>query len=402
MDDTTINDFESALAELESIVKDLEQGNLALEQSLRLFERGVELSRYCHTRLDASRAADRGPHGAGRARPAAAGPGAGRRQGRPVTRSAAPAGEADVREYLRRQGAGIDDALERYLPAADDCPPLIVEAMRYSLFAGGKRLRPILTLAAAETVAPEGSPQRAGDALPAACAIEMIHTYSLVHDDLPAMDDDTLRRGRPTAHVAFGEGAAILAGDALLTEGVPHPGPLAGRERPRADRLQAARRRARGRGGGAPAAWSAARRWTCRRAGQVPGRHLPITDDGGLRALHGLKTGALIRAAAAAGAILGGGRDDEIDAVDAYARHLGLGFQIVDDILDVEGSDDALGKTAGKDAAAGKPTYPSILGLERSRALAREEIAAAKATLRAAGLGGRLDGIADWVLTRRH
>ncbi len=318
-----------------------------------------------------------------------------------MTRSGAPAGEADVREYLRRQGAGIDDALERYLPAADDCPPLIVEAMRYSLFAGGKRLRPILTLAAAETVAPEGSPQRAGDALPAACAIEMIHTYSLVHDDLPAMDDDTLRRGRPTAHVAFGEGAAILAGDALLAEAfrILARWPAGSDPELAACKLRAVERVAAAAGAGGMVGGQAL---DLQAGGQVPGRHLPIADDGGLRALHGLKTGALIRAAAAAGAILGGGRDDEIDAVDAYARHLGLGFQIVDDILDVEGSDDALGKTAGKDAAAGKPTYPSILGLERSRALAREEIAAAKATLRAAGLGGRLDGIADWVLTRRH
>ncbi len=311
-----------------------------------------------------------------------------------------PSGATDVREYLRAQAAVIDGALERYLPAPDDCPPLVAEAMRYSLFAGGKRLRPILTLAAAETVAPAAA-ARTADALPAACAVEMIHTYSLVHDDLPAMDDDTLRRGRPTAHVAFGEGAAILAGDALLTEAfrVLARWPAGGDPELAGRKLRAAERVAAGAGAGGMVGGQAL---DLQASGQVPGRSLPIADGDGLRTLHGLKTGALMRAAAAAGAILAGGTGAEIDAVDAYAAHLGLGFQIVDDILDVESTADALGKTAGKDAAAGKPTYPSILGLDRSRALAVEAIGAAKAALRAGGLSGRLDGIADWVLTRTH
>ena len=318
-----------------------------------------------------------------------------------MTRSGAPTGETDVRDYLRAQAAVIDGALERYLPAAGDCPPLVAEAMRYSLFAGGKRLRPILTLAAAETVAPEPPAARAADALPAACAVEMIHTYSLVHDDLPAMDDDTLRRGRPTAHVVFGEGAAILAGDALLTEAfrVLARWPAGGDPELAGRKLRAAERVAAGAGAGGMVGGQAL---DLQASGQVPGHGLPIADGDGLRALHGLKTGALMRAAAAAGAILAGGTAAEIDAVDAYAAQLGLGFQIVDDILDVEGTADALGKTAGKDAAAGKPTYPSIFGLDRSRALAVEAIGAAKAALRAGGLGGRLDGIADWVLTRTH
>ena len=318
-----------------------------------------------------------------------------------MTGAGAPPGAADVREYLRAQGAVIDRALEGYLPRPGDCPPLVAEAMRYSLFAGGKRLRPILTLAAAESVAPAAPPARAADALPAACAIEMIHTYSLVHDDLPAMDDDTLRRGRPTSHVVFGPGAAILAGDALLTEAfrilarwpAGSDPELAGRK------LRAVERVAAGAGAGGMVGGQAL---DLQAGGQVPGRSRPIADADGLRTLHGLKTGALIRAAAAAGAILAGATAAELDAVDAYARHLGLGFQIVDDILDVEGTADALGKTAGKDAAAGKPTYPSILGLDRSRALAVEAIAAAKAALRAGGLSGRLDGIADWALTRTH
>ncbi len=318
-----------------------------------------------------------------------------------MTRSGPPAGRADVREYLRAQGAIIDSALERYLPNADNCPPLIAEAMRYSLFAGGKRLRPILTLAAAETVAPHASPTATADALPAACAVEMIHTYSLVHDDLPAMDDDTLRRGRPTAHVVFGEGAAILVGDALLTEAfrILARWPAGGDRSLTGRKLRAAERVAAGAGAGGMVGGQAL---DLQASGQVPGRSVPIIDGDGLRTLHGLKTGALMRAAAAAGAILAGGTAAEIDTVDAYARHLGLGFQIVDDILDVEGTADALGKTAGKDAAAGKPTYPSILGVDRSRALAVEAIAAAKAVLRTGGLSGRLDEIADWVLTRTH
>jgi geranylgeranyl diphosphate synthase type II len=307
-----------------------------------------------------------------------------------VTRS----GAADVREYLREQGAVIDRALERYLPAGGDCPPLIVEAMRYSLFAGGKRLRPILTLAAAETVAPDVSPAHAADALQAACAIEMIHTYSLVHDDLPAMDDDTLRRGQPTAHVVYGEGIAILAGDALLTE--------AFRVLARSSESETADRRGR-------------RLRTLERIataagaeGMVGGQVIDLAATGAtaafdadrLRAMHGRKTGALIRAAAVAGAIMGGASDADADAVDRYAAHLGLAFQIVDDILDVEGAQEAIGKTAGKDAEAGKPTYPALFGLDESRRLAAGAIGEAKAALEAAGIGGRLFEIADWVLGR--
>jgi geranylgeranyl diphosphate synthase type II len=310
-----------------------------------------------------------------------------------VTRS----GAADVREYLREQGAVIDRALERYLPAGGDCPPLIVEAMRYSLFAGGKRLRPILTLAAAETVAPDVSPAHAADALQAACAIEMIHTYSLVHDDLPAMDDDTLRRGQPTAHVVYGEGIAILAGDALLTE--------AFRVLARSSESETADRRGR-------------RLRTLERIataagaeGMVGGQVIDLAATGAtaafdadrLRAMHGRKTGALIRAAAVAGAIMGGASDADADAVDRYAAHLGLAFQIVDDILDETASSDTLGKTSGKDRKQRKATYPSVHGIEASRRMVGRITAQARERTRSLGDRGELlVHIADYLEKRSN
>ena len=309
-------------------------------------------------------------------------------------------GDAPLAAYLEARRAAVEAALEQYLPAAPDCPAPIADAMRYSLLAGGKRLRPILTLAAAEAVDPDDG---AALALPAACAIEMIHTYSLVHDDLPAMDDDTLRRGRPTTHVEYGEGMAILAGDGLLTEAfrvlagwpVSDDPLVVERKRRVVERVAA--------GAGA--------------AGMVGGQALDIQPAGAggdpppaaadaraaLRELHERKTGALIRAAAAAGAIMAGADRETLAAVDAYAAHLGLGFQIVDDILDVEGDTAALGKTAGKDAAAGKATYPSIVGLEESRALAARAIADAQQALRTEGIRGeRLSQIAGWVLARTN
>lgn len=308
-------------------------------------------------------------------------------------------GDAPLAAYLEARRAAVEAALEQYLPAVPDCPAPIADAMRYSLLAGGKRLRPILTLAAAEAVDPDDG---AALALPAACAIEMIHTYSLVHDDLPAMDDDTLRRGRPTTHVEYGEGMAILAGDGLLTEAfrvlarwpVSDDPLVVERKRRVVERVAT--------GAGA--------------AGMVGGQALDIQPPGAggdpppraagraaLRELHERKTGALIRAAAAAGAIMAGADRETLAAVDAYAAYLGLGFQIVDDILDVEGDTAVLGKTAGKDAAAGKATYPSIVGLEESRALAARAIAGAQQALRTEGIRGeRLSQIAGWVLARTN
>jgi geranylgeranyl diphosphate synthase type II len=291
---------------------------------------------------------------------------------------------ASLFEYLTARRAQIDQALSRFLPAPPACPPIVHDAMRYSLVAGGKRLRPILTLAAAETVAAPGSG-----------AIEFIHTYSLIHDDLPAMDDDSLRRGRPTLHVVHGEGMAILAGDGLLTEAFalmaaePRDPALAGRKL----RSIAAVATAAG------------------ATGMVGGQALDLEavgaattfDTASLQDMHARKTGALIRAAAAAGAIMAGAGEDAVRAVEEYGRHLGLAFQIVDDILDVEGAAKDLGKTAGKDARAGKPTYPSIYGLDASRRLASERMESAIAALGGAGLPpGRLGDIAAWVIKRTN
>jgi geranylgeranyl diphosphate synthase type II len=299
-------------------------------------------------------------------------------------------------EYFTARRAQIDEALVRFLPAPPACPRVVHDAMCYSLLAGGKRLRPILALAAAETVARAGSADRAVEqALPAACAIEFIHTYSLIHDDLPAMDDDSLRRGRPTLHIVHGEGIAILAGDGLLTEAFT----LMAAE-PRDPGLAARKLRSL-----ATVAIAAGA------AGMVGGQALDLAAVGAgttfaaasLQEMHARKTGALIRAAAAAGAIMAGGSEDAIHAVEEYGQHLGLAFQIVDDILDVEGEAKDLGKTAGKDARAGKPTYPSVYGLEESKRLAAERMDSAIAALTSASLEpGRLGDVAAWVIKRSN
>jgi geranylgeranyl diphosphate synthase, type II len=306
----------------------------------------------------------------------------------------------ELHDWLDARRREVDAALERFLPLVPACPARVREAMHYSLFAGGKRLRPTLALASAEAVAlANGADVNHGRAmaLPAACALELIHTYSLVHDDLPAMDDDTLRRGRPTSHVVFGEGLAILAGDGLLTE---------------AFALMA----------GEPADGDPARQLRAIRivadaagpCGMVGGQAIDLEavgsgaafDGDGLRAMHARKTGALIRASAAAGAVMAGAGEAQLDAIEGFASELGLAFQIVDDILDVEGASEALGKTAGKDAAAGKPTYPALYGLDASRAMAAECVDRALAALQGPGaglpLGGQLPAIARWVTSRTN
>ena len=319
-------------------------------------------------------------------------------------------GPHDFGHYLRTRRAEIDAALETALPVPPACPPLIAEVMRYSLFAGGKRLRPILTLSAAEAVL-DGRQADPGScdlgpalAMPAACASELIHTYSLVHDDLPAMDDDDLRRGRPTAHVVYGEGVAILAGDALLTHAFVVLTQRPSNTPPEFDqrRLRAIARLAEAAGA---AGMVGGQVLDLAATGSGPRdedpKHRDEPDDAALREVHERKTGALIGAAAVSGAILAGGDETAVEAIDRYAAHLGLAFQIVDDILDVEGHAADLGKTAGKDAAAHKPTYPSVHGLDRSRVLATEAAAAAREALATAGLAGRLAEIAEWVVSRR-
>jgi geranylgeranyl diphosphate synthase type II len=303
---------------------------------------------------------------------------------------------ATLSAYLGTRRAQVDEALARFLPAPPHCPAGLYDAMRYSLDAGGKRLRPILALAAAETIAAgtTAADQAIAAALPAACAIELIHTYSLIHDDLPSMDDDSLRRGRPTNHIVHGEGMAILAGDGLLTQAfallaAPRDPALAPRTIRAIHTLAVA--------AGA--------------CGMVGGQAIDLLAVGSattftepsLQDMHARKTGALIRASAVVGAIMAGGTDPSIRAVEEYGRHLGLAFQIVDDILDVEGEAKNLGKTAGKDAKAGKPTYPSIYGLEASRRLAAERHQSAIAALRSVGYQqSRLADIASWVVRRRN
>ncbi len=313
--------------------------------------------------------------------------------------------------YVQEVCERVDGALERYLPGPPACPAPIGAAMRYSLFAGGKRFRPVLVLAAADALASHPAlledrghalarEEAAALAMPAACAIEMIHTYSLIHDDLPAMDDDTLRRGRPTSHVVYGEGMAILAGDGLLTEAFAllarEPGSAPLERRLRTLGVIATAAGAAGMVGGQAIDLRAAE------AAERDGRNPDFSLDA-LREMHAMKTGALIRASAVAGAIMAGGSEPAIAAISDYAVRLGLAFQIVDDMLDVEGATADLGKTAGKDAAAGKPTYPGLLGLERSRELARQAFDGALASLTGVGIAeGRLHEIAAWVVERKN
>lgn len=300
---------------------------------------------------------------------------------------------SDVAEYLAARRAEVEAALARILAPPPECPAVLHEAMAYSLLAGGKRLRPLLCLASAEAVGGDRA-----QAMPAACAIEMIHTYSLVHDDLPAMDDDTMRRGRPTLHVVAGEGMAILAGDGLLTDALA----LMAREPQSADPAIVGRKlRAIELVASAAGA-----------TGMVGGQAIdlasvaadaPPLDGAGLQTMHAKKTGAMIRASAVAGAIMGGGDDRQIEAIDRAAAELGLAFQIVDDVLDVQGSSADLGKTAGKDAAAGKPTYPALYGVERSRQMAADCLARAETILRDAALAdSHLVGIGRWIVERSN
>ena len=327
--------------------------------------------------------------------------------------------------FLDAARVEVDGALERYLPKPPACPAIVADAMRYSVFAGGKRLRPVLTLAAADAVvrrSPKGLRHCPMDvaqgfssaealakavspavrlALPAACAIEMIHTYSLIHDDLPAMDDDTLRRGRPTLHVLYGDGIAILAGDGLQAAAFT----LLARE-PAGDEPSIASRKLRvatviGEAAG-PAGMVGGQALDLQAAGHNSAQPIAL-DAAGLRDMHARKTGALIRASAVGGAIMAGADEPMIGAVSKYAEDVGLAFQIVDDILDVEGDSATLGKSAGKDAAGAKPTYPALFGVERSRALAAECLARARQTLGDAGLtDGWLAALAEWVVTRKN
>jgi len=298
-----------------------------------------------------------------------------------------------VAEYVRARRAEVEAALWTLLPAAADASIALAEAMRYSLEAGGKRLRPALCLASAEAVGGARS-----HALPAACAIELIHTYSLIHDDLPAMDNDTMRRGKPTLHVVAGEGMAILAGDGLLTQAF-HV--LASSSADSGLVLRAIRVIAEAAG---PTGMVGGQAIDLASVTPDPrGQAAPILDAAGLAAMHAKKTGALIRASAVSGAVLGGGVERQIAAIDAAAAEFGLAFQIVDDILDVEGDAAQLGKSTGKDAAAGKPTYPAFFGIAKSRSMANDCIARAADALAGAGIANSwLLGIGRWIVERKN
>jgi geranylgeranyl diphosphate synthase type II len=283
----------------------------------------------------------------------------------------------------------VEDALDRALPPAEAWPATIHRAVRYSLFAGGKRIRPVLVLLAGEAV---GGPQE--DLLPFACAVEMIHTYSLIHDDLPAMDNDDLRRGKPTCHKVFGEAIAVLAGDALLTRAFHLLSEVP-------DGWDEARLRRR-------VAATALLGRACGTLGLIGGQVADLESEGKdvesseLVRLHQAKTGALLSACVRGGAILGGAGAEELERLGRYGDAVGLAFQVVDDILDVTGAAAQLGKTAGKDVAARKATFVSLHGLEGARAAADALLEEALAAL--APLGPRSEALAAlaWhVVTRQ-
>src|SRR5512143_1470191 len=265
----------------------------------------------------------------------------------------------DITSYLSKKKDSVDKTLEKLVPPAKIFPSSIHEAMRYSLFAGGKRVRPILAIAAAEAIG-----AKTADLLPLAGTLELVHTYSLIHDDLPAMDDDDFRRGRPTNHKVYGEAIAILAGDALLTEAfilLSHPDASS---RIPADRLGAVIHEI------AHCAGS---------HGMVGGQVVDMESEGKhdidlatVLYIHTHKTGALIKAAVKAGALLGGADEAGLAAMTRYGEAIGLAFQIADDILDIEGTTEEIGKDAGSDEARGKATYPAVVGLAEAKKRAAE------------------------------
>jgi geranylgeranyl diphosphate synthase type II len=291
----------------------------------------------------------------------------------------------NLREYLARQQRLVDAELDRLVPPETTPPETIHRAMRYSLFAGGKRIRPILCIEAARTVSdtPEG-------AVSAACSLELIHTYSLIHDDLPALDNDDYRRGKLTNHKVFGDAMAILAGDALLT--------LAFQVLAQLD--TSADRKTRLIGELSTAAGTV--------GGMIGGQVADLEGEGKppdaqlLETIHRAKTGALLRASLRLGAIYAGATEAQYASLSCYGEHVGLAFQIVDDILDVEESSEALGKTAGKDAQQQKITFPAVYGLETSRRMAEEECEHAHQVLEPFGERAvRLHELADLIVRRK-
>ena len=296
-----------------------------------------------------------------------------------------PATLTDFSEYTRSLRCQVEAALARYTQYDADCPPQLAEAIRHSLLAPGKRLRPLLVLMACEACGYEPAA-----AIAAACSVEMIHTYSLIHDDLPAMDDDELRRGRPSCHVKFGEATAILAGDALLAQAFEI---LAHDIEPPEIAARCVAELAHAAG-----------------PSQLVGGQeddLKHEFNGGgieqLKRIHRRKTGAMIRVSLRLGGLIGGADREQLAALDAYGGKIGMAFQIVDDLLDLSGDPSTMGKKTGKDADHGKLTFPAVLGIEASRQQAERLAQEACAAL--AGFGSRaagLEALARYILERNH
>lgn len=293
----------------------------------------------------------------------------------------------EIQRYLQERKTLVDEALGRYLPGEEHYPSIIFQAMRYSLFAGGKRVRPILAIAAAEAVG-----ATAEEVMPLACALECIHTYSLIHDDLPALDNDDYRRGRLTNHKVFGEADAILAGDGLLTfafellsnaQHWPHYRP---------ERIL-------------PVVYDIA--YAIGGFGMIGGQVVDLQMEGQvvdlttLQYIHAHKTGALLRTSVRSGAVLAGGTPAEVEALTEYGRHIGLAFQIMDDILDVRGDEQLMGKALRKDEERHKATYPRLVGLAESERRAQAAVTAGIAVLDLFGTRGRLlRELAQFIITR--
>ncbi|MDX2032362.1 MAG: polyprenyl synthetase family protein [Blastocatellia bacterium] len=291
-----------------------------------------------------------------------------------------------IHEYFKQNAGLVDEWLERLLPAETAVPTTIHQAMRYSVFAGGKRLRPILVIAAGGIF---GAAER--ELLPAACSLEMIHTYSLIHDDLPAMDNDDLRRGRPTSHVVYGEAMAILAGDALLTQAFSALADFETENPARKVRVISE---------------VAAAAGTVQAL--IGGQVLDIQSEGRpvtgaqLEEIHRAKTGAIIRCAVRIGAILGGADDKELAALTVYGEKAGLAFQVADDLLDETATTEELGKTAGKDLASHKATYTALYGVDGARQMADRLCREAVDAVRGFAERGRLlEEIARFIVERR-
>ena len=282
----------------------------------------------------------------------------------------------DLKKYLERRRKVVDEALDNYLPKEKDEPKIIHRAMRYSVFAGGKRLRPILAMASFELVGGKGN-----SILPAACALELIHTYSLIHDDLPCMDDDDLRRGKPTSHKVFGEGMAVLAGDALHA--------LAFEVLLKARRIDIVSEIAKAIG----------------TKGMIGGQVADLEAEGKKISLskvdyiHTHKTAALIKASIRAGALLGEASSEKLNFLSGYGEKIGLAFQITDDILDVVGKEKMMGKKTGADQ--NKATYPKLIGVEKSKQKAKQLVEKAKGELEVFGDKGLiLKELADFIVNR--